>query len=245
MSPPNAAAGPEHPGLSCYSPGTTTTRRAGGKVLVDQPYCSPLGILWGSTPQSSPHSHQPRMMATNASSISRPCGTVGWLWNLRSEQGSWTIHAAPRWPGTHQPPPREPAQRASPSKPATRMLHWTTRIPVNTRTTTAWLPLLQLLYEPGRTHNVSPSQLKVSSTIDGTSSNPKPSTGKDKSQDGPTRTSHRPTSTALFQSCRFSTNQDMSQDGPTRMGATGPTQPLPKLAAPLRTELWREALRRG
>ncbi len=57
MSPPNAAAGPKHPGRSCHSPGTTTTQRAEGKVLVDQPCCSPLGILWGSPLHSSPQSH--------------------------------------------------------------------------------------------------------------------------------------------------------------------------------------------
>ncbi len=128
-----------------------------------------------------------------------------------------------------------------------RMDHWTTCIPATMRTTTAILLLLQLLYEPGRTHSGSPSQLKVISTTDRQYSNQKPSIGQDKSQDGPTRTSHRPTSTAFFQSCRFSTIQNMSQDGLTRMpvGATGPTRLLPKLAAPLRTELWREALRRG
>ncbi len=42
---------------SCHSQGRTTTRRAGGKVQVYQPCCSLLGILWGSTPQSSPHSY--------------------------------------------------------------------------------------------------------------------------------------------------------------------------------------------
>ena len=75
------ALGPVHP-----------TRRSGGGgpcSCMRLPYCSPLGISWGSTPhsssQSAPHS---RETAANASSISLPGGTVGWLWNLRLEQGS-------------------------------------------------------------------------------------------------------------------------------------------------------------
>jgi hypothetical protein len=155
----------------------------------------------------------------------------------RSDKVARHTSAATSGPSTNGPSPSW--------KLATRMLHWTTRIPVITRTTTAWLPLLQLLYEPGETRNCSPSQLKGQLHNRRTVFQSKAPTGEDKSQDGLTRTSLRPTSTAFFQSCRFSTNQDMSQDGLTRMGFTGPTRPLPKLAAPRRTELWREALRRG
>ncbi len=186
---------------------------------------NPTALRWGYYGVQLPravytHTH-PLMTAANARSISCPGGTVGWLWNLRSEQGSWTIHAATRWARHTSAATSGPSITGRSQRLATRMDHWTTRIPATTRTTTARLPLLQLLCEPGRTHNGSPSQLKVSSTIDGPSSNPKPSIGTDKSQDGQTQISLRPTSTAFFQSCRFSTNQDMSQDGPTRMGATG------------------------
>ncbi len=69
-------------------------------------------------------------------------------------------------PGTHLPPPQDSAPRAAHQRPVTRMDHWTTLIPATTRTTRARLPILQLLYKPGRTHNGSPSQLKVNSTID-------------------------------------------------------------------------------
>jgi hypothetical protein len=80
---------------------------------------NPTALRWGHYGDQLPrvvHTHtNPRMTTANASSISRPGGTVGWLWNLRSEQGNWTIHAAPRWPGTRlgcytgllvYPPPR-------------------------------------------------------------------------------------------------------------------------------------------
>ena len=84
------APGPVHP-----------TRRSGGGgpcSCMRLPYCSPLGISWGSTPhsssQSAPHS---RETAANASSISLPGGTVGWLWNVRLEQGSRaTLTPSPR-----------------------------------------------------------------------------------------------------------------------------------------------------
>ena len=66
------------------------------------PYCSPLGISWGPTPQSSPQAHtHVRETVANASSISLPGGTVGWLWNLRSEQD---YRAKKVSPATHQGP---------------------------------------------------------------------------------------------------------------------------------------------
>jgi hypothetical protein len=47
-----------------------------------------MGISWFNSPGQSTHK-PPYLAAASASSISRPGGTVGWLWNLRSEWTTW------------------------------------------------------------------------------------------------------------------------------------------------------------
>jgi hypothetical protein len=47
-----------------------------------------VGDIMGSDSPEQPTKHIPLPVeAANASSISLPGGTAGWLWNLRSEQG--------------------------------------------------------------------------------------------------------------------------------------------------------------
>ena len=151
------ALGPVHP-----------TRRSGGGgpcSCMRLPYCSPLGISWGSIPhsssQSAPHS---RETAANASSISLPGGTVGWLWNLRLEQGSRAILPnATRL--THRV--SESTNEASQQRPGTRPnLPPTGRRapPPPTRKPADWIPELQA---PDDCVTQKPGRLPGSATLPG------------------------------------------------------------------------------
>jgi hypothetical protein len=70
-------------------PTTRSSRRAGG---AGPPSGHPTALRWGfmgfNSPGQSTHK-PPSLTAASASSISRPGGTVGWLWNLRSEWTTW------------------------------------------------------------------------------------------------------------------------------------------------------------
>ena len=188
---------------------------------------NPAALRWGYYGVQLPravHTHTyPRMMAANASSISRPGGTVGWLRNLRSEQGSWNIHAASWWLRHElrrhlgsQHHMRLPKARDSDGPLDYSYTHHheydhsqttTPAASLRTRTNTQRWPPASSRSTPPSTDHLPIQVPRV----------------KDKPRDEPSRITLRPASTTIFQSCRFSTNQDMSQDEPTRMGVTGPT----------------------